>query len=67
MADKWVYNVIPFPEKSNFSGSGALIDELNKMGNDGWELVSIINHPDSEKFYFNAKTPFFAVLKKRMV
>ncbi len=67
MNEKWVYKVIPFPEKPNASGSGALVDELDRMGNDSWELVSIINHPEPDKFYYNGKTPFFAVLKKRIV
>jgi hypothetical protein len=42
----------------------ALIDKLNVMGSNGWELVSIINHPDPDKFYTNSKNPFFAILKK---
>jgi hypothetical protein len=64
MNEKWAYDVIPFPEKSSFSGCSALIDKLNVMGSNGWELVSIINHPDPDKFYTNSKNPFFAILKK---
>jgi hypothetical protein len=36
MNDKWAYDVIPFPEKSSFSGCSALIDKLNAMGSNGW-------------------------------
>jgi len=66
MNDKWMYDIIPFPEKASFSSCGALIDKLNTMGSDGWELISVINHPEPDKFYYNSKNPFFAILKKRI-
>ena len=28
------------------------VDELNKLGEEGWELVSIIVHPDSNDFKY---------------
>jgi hypothetical protein len=44
--------VILFPTNHPcFSDSGALENELNKKGNEGWELVSIINHPEPKGFY----------------
>ena len=32
-------------------------DELNQLGKDGWELVSVLNHADVLYFYFKRIKP----------
>jgi Domain of unknown function (DUF4177) len=64
MADKWEYDIIPFAE----SGKPATLVKLNKLGGEGWELISIFQHPNPDTFDANSniKHPFFAMIKKRL-
>lgn len=41
---KWQYKIVQFSERSFFSGqlkADKVEEELNKLGNQGWELVSL--------------------------
>jgi hypothetical protein len=62
--DTWEYEIMPFPEV----GKPATITKLDELGKQGWELVSIFQHPDPKNFdtNANAKNPFFATLKRRL-
>ena len=65
--DKWQYDVKPFPAgKYSQSISTVLLDELNKDGEKGWEVIGIINYPDPKQFFLQAETSFFVLLKRRV-
>jgi len=60
---KWEYKVMYHDDRpqSGTSGtrarSGASEEKLNKLGKEGWELVSVRSGPGSEAvFYFKRKT-----------
>lgn len=50
MADKWEYEV---QRMNNVSGSIAEI--LNKLGDEGWELVLVVPHPPVTDIVFKRK------------
>jgi hypothetical protein len=60
---KWEYDVIPLQTEK---GIGQLKSELNAKGKDDWELVSILNYPGHEKFYFDKAVSLFALLKRQI-
>lgn len=52
---KWEYTKIVFKEIHAFMGVDYL-DELNHLGNDGWELISAINTTSVLVFIFKRPT-----------
>jgi hypothetical protein len=60
---KWEYEVIPLQTEK---GIGQLKNELNIKGKDDWELVSILNYPGHDKFYFDKAVSLFAFLKRQI-
>ena len=50
-ATKWQYNI----RRGELSQ-----DALNVLGNEGWELISVVADPDGPRFYFKRPLPSLA-------
>ena len=57
---KWEYKMVNLPK-----GGNTIVDKFNRMGEQGWELVSIIHHSNPAEWCAESdRTEFFALFKK---
>jgi hypothetical protein len=59
MSATWVYKVQPI-----IDGGGQIEDDFNKLGEKGWELVTVMYHPNPKSVNAEASTPYFGIFKK---
>ena len=59
MATKWLYNIKFLPSKYDDAQ-----ELFNNMGDEGWELVSIIHHTKAKTFLEYTQSDYFVFFKK---
>ena len=59
--DKWEYKTLKFDGKGFFKSKFEFEEELNKLGNEGWELVSMLSPVSA----YGSTTELFAIFKRK--